>query len=98
MTKKEIRHYIVCNLSYATTSALIKTKLYSKVITNMIEYFYSKQTSALDFNLEIILRRIDSSKTLDAFLFQAFVWHNTPEGHAYWKDIHRKYWYYAIRF
>lgn len=105
MTKKEIRHYIICNLSYATTSALIKTKLYSKVITSMVEWFYSRQelTSGLarlafysDF--EMIFKHINSSKTLHLFLLRAFSWGDTPEGYIYWDNLASQYRKYVIHF
>lgn len=96
MTKKEIRHYVVCNLSYAATSALIETKLYSKVITNMVEWLYSRQRPTFEF--EKIFKRIDSSKTLGRFIWIAFDWYNTPEGYKYWDNIFNQYHIYAIRF
>lgn len=105
MTKKEIRHYVVCNLSYAATSALIETKLYSKVITNMVECFYDRQglTSGLarlafDSDLEVIFKHINSSKTLHMFLLRAFSWGGTPEGYIYWDNLASQYRKYAIHF
>ena len=96
MTKKEIRHYVVCNLSYATTSALIETKLYSKVIANMVEFFYNMPTGLLDPKAE--LEYINSQICLRALINEAFLWEDTPEGYEYWNKIFHKYYNYIIRF
>lgn len=98
MTKKEIRHYVVCNLNYAITSTLIKTKLYSKVITNIIEHYYNKRIKHYWFDLERWLKCINSCMTLPSLLLTAFPWDKTPEGDEYWTDIYRRYRNYNILF
>lgn len=92
MNKKEIRHYVVCNLSYAATHALIETKLYSKVIANIVNCIRE------DSNIEVFVKNLNDIKYLGRFLTSAFFWHKTPEGYIHWSTLERKYHHYIIRF
>lgn len=96
MTKKEIRHYIVCNLSYAATSTLIETKLYSQVIENIInDAFYSKITkkSLIEF-----IDGLNTIRYLGCFILLAFSWAASKESFLYWHNMEKQYKYYIIRF
>lgn len=99
MTKKEIRHYIVCNLSYATTSTLIETKLYFQVIENMVNdmtIYYSRKNDHKP--IELIIKELNNIKYLGEFIGSAFVWITSNEGIEYWTKIQKQYKYYMIRF
>jgi hypothetical protein len=99
MTKKEIRHYIVCNLSYAATSTLIETKLYSQVIENMVNdmtIYYSRKNYHKP--IELIIKELNNIKYLGEFIGSAFAWITSNERIEYWAKIQKQYKYYIIRF
>lgn len=99
MTKKEIRHYIVCNLSYAATSTLIETKLYSQVIENMVNdmtIYYSRKN--YHEPIELIIKKLNNIKYLGEFIGSAFAWITSNEGIKYWTEMQKQYKYYIIRF
>lgn len=71
MNKKEIRHYVVCNLSYAVTHALIETKLYSKVVKNIVnDILIFKESKKI---LETTIQNLNKREYLGDFLYSAFI-------------------------
>ena len=96
MNKKEIRHYVVCNLSYAVTHALIETKLYSKVIANIVNGI--RECNSNHESIERFVKNLNNIKYLGRFLNAAFFWAITPEKHDYWDNLAIKYHHYIIRF
>lgn len=96
--RKQLKHYLIVNLSYKLTKQLLDEKIYSQVINSVIddliiktENFYEIHKKYLliyliERELELIIESDDLS-----VLLNAINWENTPEGFEFWFNLFKKY-------
>ena len=96
--RKQLKHYLIVNLSYKLTKQLLDEKIYSQVINSVIndtiaetESFYEIHKDYLlihlvERELKLIIEADDISVLLDAMN-----WETTPEGFKFWFNLFKKY-------
>lgn len=96
--KKQLKHYLIVNLSYKLTKQLLDEKIYSQVINSVIndmivetENFYETHkeyllTHLVKRELELIIEADEM-----CMLLRNMNWENTPEGFEFWFNLFKKY-------
>ena len=93
LTKQEIKHYVIVNLFYNLTHQLLKEKIYSQVIKNIVEHIVSINNVKIEIFTKTLISSINKNNSLYCLLFEGFVWSETPEKFDYWYDLSYKYLY-----
>lgn len=93
LSKQQIKHYIIVNLSYNLTHKLLKEKIYSQIIRNITEHIISVNNINTKHFVKAIINNANRNNLLYSLLCDSFVWGKTPEEFKYWYNLYRKYLY-----
>lgn len=92
LTKQEIKHYIIVNLSYSLTHKLLKEKIYSQVVRNITKRIISTNDVNIKYLLKSIINNANRYNLLHYLLKSGFLWSQTPEKFNYWDKLFKKYY------
>lgn len=85
LAKQQIKHYVIVNLSYSLTHKLLKEKLYSQVIFNIVNDYIKDETLPIE-SLELTL----TTEDISTLILEGFNWTTSKEGFQYWSKTYTK--------
>lgn len=92
--KQQFKHHIIVNLSYRVTHQLLKEKIYSQVISNIVDNCVIALNDYNSINaIDKVMNRLNKlCKSQDAteLIFSGFEWNKSKEGSNYWIYIYYK--------
>ena len=77
LSKRQIKHYVIVNLSYSLTHKLLKEKIYSQTIRNITEQVILYDNA--NIKLKAIINQANRYNLLHCLLSSSFLWCETPK-------------------
>lgn len=98
--EREVRHHVVCNLSYKILHFLIQEKILSETITLICNTLIARLNSILTFEKKIInveyytksiIHELNKNEKISEIILQYGNWSIDKKGYSFWRKLYEHY-------
>ena len=98
--EREVRHHVVCNLSYKILHFLIQEKILSETITLICNTLVARLNSILTYERKIInveyytksvIKELNKNKKISEIILNYGNWSIDKKGYYFWRRLYEHY-------